>query len=59
MFIVVIPRVPNVYTEFRKKVESRSHVRPPIQMPKPLKGLPQGVEEGDIPAFSSFGLKGK
>eukprot|EP00057_Strongylocentrotus_purpuratus_P014985 XP_011669459.1 PREDICTED: cryptochrome DASH [Strongylocentrotus purpuratus] len=49
--------VPNVYTEFRKKVENRSHVRPPINMPKPLKGLPEGVEEGDIPVFSSFGLK--
>ncbi|XP_063958093.1 cryptochrome DASH-like [Lytechinus pictus] len=49
--------VPNVYTEFRKKVENRSNVRPPINMPNSLKGLPQGIAEGDIPTFSSFCVK--
>lgn len=49
--------VPNVYTEFRKKAENRSRVRPTIKMPRPLKGLPEGIGEGEIPTFASFGLK--
>ncbi|XP_071493900.1 cryptochrome DASH-like [Diadema antillarum] len=49
--------VPNMYTEFRKRVENQARVRPAIQMPRPLKGLPEGIEEGEIPTFAMLGMK--
>lgn len=64
-------RLPDVYTQFRKAVESQSRVRPVFPTPGSLKPLPQGLEEGAIPtaeelqgtgesswSFSSF-KKGK
>lgn len=42
-------RLPDVYTQFRKAVESQSRVRPLIPTPEQLKPLPQGLEEGGIP----------
>uniref|UniRef100_A0A1A8F894 Cryptochrome DASH n=1 Tax=Nothobranchius korthausae TaxID=1143690 RepID=A0A1A8F894_9TELE len=42
-------RLPDVYTQFRKEVESRSRVRPVFPTPERLNPLPPGVEGGDVP----------
>ncbi|XP_054893666.1 cryptochrome DASH [Poeciliopsis prolifica] len=44
-----ISRLPDVYTEFRKAVESQSRVRPVLLTPERLNPLPPGLEEGTIP----------
>ncbi|XP_053569753.1 cryptochrome DASH [Bombina bombina] len=47
--------LPDIYTLFRKAVESQSRVRPTMQMPEKLKPLPAGLEEGNIPNQEDFG----
>ncbi|XP_075994213.1 cryptochrome DASH [Genypterus blacodes] len=44
-----ISRLPDVYTQFRKLVESKSRVRPVFPTPEQLKPVPSGLEEGAIP----------
>uniref|UniRef100_A0A665UNE0 Cryptochrome DASH n=1 Tax=Echeneis naucrates TaxID=173247 RepID=A0A665UNE0_ECHNA len=44
-----ISSLPDVYTQFRKAVETQSRVRPAIPTPEQLKPLPPGLEEGAIP----------
>ena len=51
-------RLPDVYTQFRKRVEAESRVRPLIPVPDQLKPLPDGIDVGDIPTFQSFGQTG-
>ncbi|XP_066572923.1 cryptochrome DASH isoform X2 [Amia ocellicauda] len=50
-----IARLPDVYTQFRKAVETRSRVRPTITMPERLKPLPLGLEAGSIPSPEDLG----
>lgn len=52
-------RLPDVYTQFRKAVESQSRVRPVFPTPEQLKPLPQGLEEGTIPAAEDLQQAGK
>ncbi|XP_077410083.1 cryptochrome DASH isoform X1 [Vanacampus margaritifer] len=49
-----ISRLPDVYTQFRKEVESKSQVRSELPTPDRLKPLPQGLQEGDIPTPSDL-----
>ncbi|XP_061876638.1 cryptochrome DASH-like [Entelurus aequoreus] len=49
-----ITRLPDVYTQFRKEVESRSQVRPEFPTPDRLKPLPQGLQEGVIPSMADL-----
>lgn len=51
--------MPDVYTQFRKAVESEAKVRPALQLPDQLKPLAPGVEEGCIPTMEDLGQKGK
>ena len=51
-------RVPDVYTEFRKKVEGQSRVRSSIKMPETFKPLPPNVSEGLVPSLEELGIKG-
>uniref|UniRef100_A0A3B3ZN71 Cryptochrome DASH n=2 Tax=Periophthalmus magnuspinnatus TaxID=409849 RepID=A0A3B3ZN71_9GOBI len=44
-----ISRLPDVYTQFRKAVESQSSVRPVFPTPEKLKPIPPGLQEGAIP----------
>ncbi|XP_039609456.1 cryptochrome DASH [Polypterus senegalus] len=50
-----ISQLPDVFTYFRKAVESQGIVRPTFAMPSQMKPLPEGVEEGDIPSHETFG----
>ena len=52
------PRLPNVFTEFRKRTENQSRVRPTLSMPSRLKPLPTGVDPGCIPTMEEYGMKG-
>lgn len=45
-----ISRLPDVYTQFRKAVESQSSVRPVFPTPDRLKPVPPGLEGGVIPS---------
>jgi len=47
-------QVPDVYSEFRRKVESQARVRPLVDVPSQLKPLPQGLEEGALPTYSDL-----
>ncbi|XP_077591772.1 cryptochrome DASH [Stigmatopora nigra] len=44
-----ISRLPDVYTQFRKEVESKSRVRPEFPTLDRLRPLPLGLQEGNIP----------
>ncbi|KAK2512646.1 cryptochrome DASH-like protein, partial [Columba guinea] len=52
-----IARLPDVYTHFRKAVESEAKVRPTLRMADQLKPLAPGVEEGCIPTMEDLGQK--
>ncbi|KAM7123133.1 cryptochrome DASH-like isoform 5-T6 [Ciconia maguari] len=52
-----IARLPDVYTHFRKAVESGAKVRPTLHMADQLKPLAPGVEEGCIPTMEDLGQK--
>lgn len=52
-------RLPDVYTHFRKALESGARVRPTLQMPDQLKPLAPGLQEGIIPTMEDFGQKGE
>ncbi|KAK0041261.1 cryptochrome DASH [Biomphalaria pfeifferi] len=48
--------LPDVYTEFRKKVEDNLPVRKLINLPVQLNPLPMGIDQGLIPTFPDFGF---
>ncbi|MFT7800082.1 cryptochrome DASH-like [Arapaima gigas] len=50
-----ISRLPDVYTQFRKAVETQSEVRPVLPAPDTLKPFPVGLEEGPIPTLKDLG----
>ncbi|XP_061852581.1 cryptochrome DASH-like isoform X2 [Colius striatus] len=52
-----IARLPDVFTHFRKAVESEAKVRPTLQLAEQLKPLTPGVEEGPIPTIEDLGQK--
>lgn len=52
-------RLPDVYTQFRKAVETQSKVRPVFPTPEQLKPLPQGLEEGAIPTAEDLQQTGE
>ncbi|KAM5157863.1 cryptochrome DASH [Mantella aurantiaca] len=50
-----ISSLPDVYTQFRKAVETQCKVRPTNQMPEQLKSFPEGLDEGSVPTLEDFG----
>ncbi len=48
--------LPEVFTQFRKKVEKSASVRPPIPVPEKLPPLPN-IEVEEIPTLESLGLQ--
>lgn len=51
-----IAKLPEVFTQFRKKVEAHSTVYPTFPTPQQLPPLPAGLEPGDIPTLADLGL---
>ena len=51
--------MPDVYTEFRKRVEGRAAIRKCFPNPSSLKPLVPDIEEGNIPSLEDLGLPGK
>jgi len=51
-------RVPDVYTEFRKRVENESRVRSTIKMADTMNPVPDDISEGDIPSLEELGVQG-
>ncbi|XP_050406718.1 cryptochrome DASH [Patella vulgata] len=49
-------QLPDIYTQFRKVVESNVPVRSVISTPRELKPLPSGIEEGNIPTSEDLGV---
>ena len=49
--------IPDVFTQFRKKVEKKSEVRPPIEALKKLPKEITGIELEEIPSVGDFGLE--
>lgn len=52
-----VEHLPDVYTQFRKSVESQSRVRKSFTLPDTLQPLPPGIEEGQVPTLADLGLK--
>nr|AIE57496.1 CRY-DASH [Platynereis dumerilii] len=50
-------RLPDVYTQFRKTVESQGRVRPLVEMPETLRPLPEGVTSEDVPTATQLGCQ--
>lgn len=51
--------LPDVYTQFRKAVETQSLVRPAFPTPEQLKPLPPGLQEGAIPTAQDLQQTGE
>lgn len=45
-----IDDLPDVFTAFRKKVEARCDIEPPLDAPRRLPALPHSIDAGEIPA---------
>lgn len=54
-----LSRLPDTYTGFRKEVEGRGRIRPPLTMPDRLKPLPFDFHLGDLPSLAQLGLSSK
>lgn len=50
-----IPKLPDVFTEFRKACEKQSEVRDPLPDPEELK-LPDNMQVGEIPTPAALGV---
>lgn len=50
----VIPDAPDIYTSFRKVVESKSKVRPPFPTPELLPPLPNGIKSDAMPTSAEI-----
>lgn len=48
--------LPGLFTDFRKRVERESSLRPAFPKPEPLPPLPTTVELGELPDIKDFGL---
>ncbi|NEO33777.1 MAG: DASH family cryptochrome [Symploca sp. SIO3C6] len=51
-----IPQIPEIFTQFRKRVEKSSTVAPTFPTPESLPPLPE-IEVGKIPKLADFGLE--
>jgi deoxyribodipyrimidine photo-lyase len=51
-----IQQIPELFTNFRKQVESKSEIEEAIPAPKELSPLPE-IELGEIPTLAELGLK--
>ncbi|MFM6197410.1 MAG: DASH family cryptochrome [Planktothrix sp.] len=51
-----IAEIPEVFTQFRKKVEYHSTVNPPFSPPQNLPNLPE-IELGELPTLQDLGLE--
>lgn len=50
---------PNVFTQFRKTLEKRSHVQPPLPAPDQLPSLPLNISSGELPSGRDLGITPK
>uniref|UniRef100_A0A0B7B3L3 Cryptochrome DASH n=2 Tax=Arion vulgaris TaxID=1028688 RepID=A0A0B7B3L3_9EUPU len=48
--------LPDIYTQFRTKVENKVPIRKCINLPGKLKPLPTGLSIGELPTFECFGV---
>ena len=51
-----VDALPRVFTEWRKRTEAQSRVRPELPAPERLPPLPDGLDAGDIPTVEALGL---
>lgn len=58
MHLLTFYRLPDVYTQFRKRVEGGCGVRKCLELPERVNPLPEGIEEGDIPTMQQLGVEG-
>lgn len=54
-----IEALPDIFTEYRKAVERRWLVRPPLAAPTKLPPLPAGIEPGELPAVEDLSPTGR
>ncbi|MBD2162306.1 DASH family cryptochrome [Limnothrix sp. FACHB-1083] len=51
-----IGQIPELFTEFRKTVEARSTIDPPLPPPDRLPPVPPGLNPGELPRLADWGL---
>ncbi|BAM79193.1 probable photolyase/blue-light receptor [Cyanidioschyzon merolae strain 10D] len=51
-----VEETPDVYTEYRLAVESKSRVRDPLAAPDEIRAIPRHVEYGTLPTLEDLGL---
>jgi deoxyribodipyrimidine photo-lyase len=51
-----IPQLPEIFTQFRKQVESKSIINSPFSSPQKLPPLPE-IELGELPTIQDLGLE--
>ncbi len=51
-----VNETPNVFTQFRKTLEKRSHVQSPLPVPDKLPPLPENISPGELPDGKKLGI---
>ena len=51
-----IADIPEVFTNFRKRVEKETAIKPPLSAPAQLLPLPTGSDRGNLPTLTELGL---
>lgn len=52
-----LQKLPEVFTQFRKKVEAQSTIYDAFPRPPAIPGLPEGVDPGKLPSLQDLGLE--
>lgn len=50
-------QLPDIFTQFRKAVESRTRIRPTLPHPQVMPPLPSGLEVGVLPSLTDLGMQ--
>lgn len=51
-----ITEMPDIYTDFRENVDTRSQIRDPLPAPESLTEIPRSLEKGKLPTLSQLGI---
>ena len=52
----VLQDMPDVYSEFREKVQKQSKIRTPLPVPESMTQVPKSIDYGHLPTLKSLGI---
>ena len=54
---MAISDLPDVFTQYRKRIEKQSEIRPTFSTPQGLSPIPQEIEAGNLPTLEQLGVE--